>query len=301
MLRDHCDLYNAALQERRDAYRMRGTSIRYGMQSGQLKDIRNADPLGQGAGRSPPQQTLPPGQSLRRVLLPHQEGRETRTRIPLFPAIRTPPPIDGDGGVVNSTVRVQGVGCIRCEAAPPVRGTVKRVLGYPPGQAAGTSTSSASMFQSNPSRSQMPLSGPGSRCRTSGCRQRFGRFVDNIRPLRAAQTGLPLVQRNLARKSEDRTEGVRPSSSGSPAPQSQRRSERPLAQGRSVLRQRLRPDRCRKPQVRNMTSSASGTADEPGNERRPKIRPQPEHPRRGLGVLSWIRQKRKKLLSKSLK
>ncbi|MET8512412.1 helix-turn-helix domain-containing protein, partial [Streptomyces sp. NPDC005077] len=41
MLRDHCSLYNGALEERRDAYRHPSkTSIRYGQQSAQLKDIR---------------------------------------------------------------------------------------------------------------------------------------------------------------------------------------------------------------------------------------------------------------------
>ncbi|KPI02135.1 Transposase, helix-turn-helix domain-containing protein, partial [Actinobacteria bacterium OK006] len=34
MLRDHCSLYNGALQERRDAYgHVSKTSVRYGMQS----------------------------------------------------------------------------------------------------------------------------------------------------------------------------------------------------------------------------------------------------------------------------
>ncbi|MFF0286529.1 helix-turn-helix domain-containing protein, partial [Streptomyces sp. NPDC005262] len=49
MLRDHCSLYNGALQERRDAYRhLSKTSIKYGMQSAQLKDIRAFDPDRQG-------------------------------------------------------------------------------------------------------------------------------------------------------------------------------------------------------------------------------------------------------------
>jgi len=49
MLRDHCSLYNAALQERRDAYRHSSkTSVTYGMQSAQLKDIRAFDPERQG-------------------------------------------------------------------------------------------------------------------------------------------------------------------------------------------------------------------------------------------------------------
>lgn len=49
MLRDHCSLYNGALQERRDAYRhVSKTSVKYGMQSAQLKDIRAFDPERQG-------------------------------------------------------------------------------------------------------------------------------------------------------------------------------------------------------------------------------------------------------------
>ncbi|NEC84932.1 helix-turn-helix domain-containing protein, partial [Streptomyces sp. SID12501] len=45
MLRDHCSLYNGALQERRDAYRhVSKTGIKYGDQSAQLKDIRAFDP-----------------------------------------------------------------------------------------------------------------------------------------------------------------------------------------------------------------------------------------------------------------
>ena len=47
LLADHCDLYNAALLERREAWRMRKVSISYGMQSAQLREIRQADPDGQ--------------------------------------------------------------------------------------------------------------------------------------------------------------------------------------------------------------------------------------------------------------
>jgi putative transposase len=49
MLRDHCSLYNGALQERRDAYRhVSKTSVKYGTQSAQLKEIRAFDPERQG-------------------------------------------------------------------------------------------------------------------------------------------------------------------------------------------------------------------------------------------------------------
>ena len=62
LLADHCELYNAALQERRDAWRMRRLSITYGDQSAQLKEIRAADPDGQGRHSFTAQQ-----QTLRRL------------------------------------------------------------------------------------------------------------------------------------------------------------------------------------------------------------------------------------------
>jgi putative transposase len=61
-LADHCDLYNAALQERREAWRMRKVSVSYGDQSAQLREIRAADPQGQGRHSFTAQQ-----QTLRRL------------------------------------------------------------------------------------------------------------------------------------------------------------------------------------------------------------------------------------------
>jgi transposase len=43
-LASHRELYNAALQERRDAWRRRGTGVSYGDQSAQLKEIRSVRP-----------------------------------------------------------------------------------------------------------------------------------------------------------------------------------------------------------------------------------------------------------------
>jgi putative transposase len=48
MLRDMCGLYNACLQQRIEAYRRRGLSLRYGHQAGELKACRGADPNGLG-------------------------------------------------------------------------------------------------------------------------------------------------------------------------------------------------------------------------------------------------------------
>jgi len=47
-IEDHRQLYNGALEERREAYRMRRVSISYGDQSAQLKQIRDTDSAGQG-------------------------------------------------------------------------------------------------------------------------------------------------------------------------------------------------------------------------------------------------------------
>ncbi len=62
LLRDHCDLYNAALEERREAWRARKVSVSYATQSAQLKEIRRADPHGQGRHSFTAQQ-----QTLRRL------------------------------------------------------------------------------------------------------------------------------------------------------------------------------------------------------------------------------------------
>ncbi|HTF59725.1 MAG TPA: transposase, partial [Actinomycetes bacterium] len=43
-LASHRELYNAALQERRDAWRLRRTGVSYGDQSAQLKEIRQVRP-----------------------------------------------------------------------------------------------------------------------------------------------------------------------------------------------------------------------------------------------------------------
>jgi putative transposase len=62
LLADHCDLYNAALEERREAWSMSRVSVSYGMQSAQLRGIRQADRQGQGRHSFTAQQ-----QTLRRL------------------------------------------------------------------------------------------------------------------------------------------------------------------------------------------------------------------------------------------
>lgn len=61
-LEDHRQLYNAALEERREAWRMRHVSVSYGRQAAQLPAIRAGDPCGQGRWSAGSQQ-----QTLRRL------------------------------------------------------------------------------------------------------------------------------------------------------------------------------------------------------------------------------------------
>ena len=88
LLADHCDLYNAALQERREAWRMRKVRVAYGDQSVQLNEIRAADPDGQGRHSFTAQQ-----QTLRRLNatfgaffngVHHAKGRQRRVGYPRF-------------------------------------------------------------------------------------------------------------------------------------------------------------------------------------------------------------------------
>ncbi|MFD4904680.1 RNA-guided endonuclease InsQ/TnpB family protein [Kitasatospora purpeofusca] len=139
MLRDHCSLYNGALQERRDAYRhVSRTSVKYGMQSAQLKEIRAFDPECQGRWSFSSQQA-----TLRRL---DKAFRAFFRRVksggtPGYPRFRgvnrfdtVEFPRDGDGCRWDSTphdpvtrVRLQGVGHVRVNQHRPVAGRVKTV------------------------------------------------------------------------------------------------------------------------------------------------------------------------------
>ncbi|MER6977488.1 RNA-guided endonuclease InsQ/TnpB family protein [Streptomyces carpinensis] len=139
MLRDHCSLYNGALQERRDAYRHASkTSIRYGDQSAQLKEIRAFDPERQGRWSFSSQQA-----TLRRLDKAFQAffKRVKAGLTPGYPRFKgvghfdtVTFPKDGDGCRWDSTphdaqtrVRLQGVGHVRVHQHRPVKGRVKTI------------------------------------------------------------------------------------------------------------------------------------------------------------------------------
>ncbi|MET9857880.1 transposase [Streptomyces smyrnaeus] len=139
MLRDHCSLYNGALQERRDAYRhVSKTSVTYGDQSAQLKQIRAFDPERQGRWSFSSQQA-----TLRRLDKAFQAffRRVKAGETPGYPRFKgvghfdtVTFPKDGDGCRWDATphdarvrVRLQGVGHIRVHQHRPVRGRVKTI------------------------------------------------------------------------------------------------------------------------------------------------------------------------------
>ncbi|MFE4861489.1 RNA-guided endonuclease InsQ/TnpB family protein [Streptomyces sp. NPDC056670] len=139
MLSDHCSLYNAGLQERRDAYRHSSkTTIRYGQQSAQLKAIRAFDPERQGRWSFSSQQA-----TLRRLDKAFQAffRRVKAGLTPGYPRFKGAGhfdtvvfPKDGDGCRWDSTpentqtrVRLQGVGHVRVHQHRSVRGRVKTV------------------------------------------------------------------------------------------------------------------------------------------------------------------------------
>ena len=134
LLADHCDLYNAALEERREAWKMRHVSVSYSMQSVQLKEIRQADPDGQGRHSFTAQQ-----QTLRRLNTIfnafYDRARKGRAGYPRFkPYSRFSQAmfVAGDGAKWQpaadgrwARASFQAVGTIKVRQHRPVPGTVK--------------------------------------------------------------------------------------------------------------------------------------------------------------------------------
>jgi putative transposase len=137
LLADHCDLYNAALQERREAWQMRQATISYTTQSAQLKDIRAGDRDGQGRHSFTAQQ-----QTLRRLNVVFQ-GFYNRCHAgehPGYPRFKPRSRFDqvlfvsGDGAKWQPTggggwarASFQAVGVMKVRQHRRVWGTVKTV------------------------------------------------------------------------------------------------------------------------------------------------------------------------------
>ncbi|GAA4513696.1 RNA-guided endonuclease TnpB family protein [Actinoallomurus oryzae] len=138
-LEDHRQLYNAALEHRRTAYRRAGVTVRYGDQSGELKGIRADDPTGQGRWSFSSQQAtlrrLDKGFAafFRRLKAGQKPGFPRFKGRGRFNAVEWPK--DGDGcrwdsqpGHPSATfVRLQGIGHVRVHQHRPVKGRVKTI------------------------------------------------------------------------------------------------------------------------------------------------------------------------------
>lgn len=134
MLDDHRRMYNAALQERRDAYRMHGVSVRYGDQSAQLKEIRRADPDGQGRWSFSSQQATLRRLNrafeafFRRVHAGQTPGSPRFKGAGWFDTVEWPTDRDGcrwDSATGQHRVYLQGVGHVRVHQHRPIVGRVK--------------------------------------------------------------------------------------------------------------------------------------------------------------------------------
>jgi putative transposase len=133
LLADHCDLYNAALEERREAWGRRRTSVTYGTQSAQLRAIRAADPEGQGRHSFTAQQ-----QTLRRLNVVFQAfyaraqaGSAGYPRFKAYGRFDQVLFVAGDGAGWEPSAggwayaRFQAVGVVKVRQHRRVTGTVK--------------------------------------------------------------------------------------------------------------------------------------------------------------------------------
>ena len=129
----HRELYNAALQERREAWRLSKTTVSYGDQSAQLKAIREARPDVKAWSFSSQQATLRRlsrafAGLLRRVNVDQTPG-DPRFK-PAHPFDRVERPKDGDGCRRHADTRKvyrQGIGQVKVTVHRQVEGRVKTI------------------------------------------------------------------------------------------------------------------------------------------------------------------------------
>jgi putative transposase len=133
-LRDHQRLYNAALEERREAWRMQKVGIRYGQQSAQLKDIRALDPDQVRWSFASQQATLRRLDKAFAAFYRRCKAGEKRVGYPRFKALdrwdSVEWPDDGDGCRWKpdmSRVYLRGIGHVKVHAHRAAQGRVKTI------------------------------------------------------------------------------------------------------------------------------------------------------------------------------
>lgn len=130
-LREACTMYNAALQERRDAWKRAGKSITYYDQANQLREIR-AEGLTGLANFSCCQDVLRRLDKsfkafFRRVKRGEKPGYPRFKPHQRFDSITFPSYGDGVRLLDNGKLRVQGVGGVKVKLHRPVEGKIKTV------------------------------------------------------------------------------------------------------------------------------------------------------------------------------
>ena len=132
-LASHRELYNAALQERRDAWRLRTTTVSYGDQSAQLRAIREARPDVKAWSFSSRQATLRRlnrafAGFFRRVNVGQTPGYPRFKAAHRFDSVEWPK--DGDGCRRHADTRkvyLQGIGQVKVTVHRQVEGRVKTI------------------------------------------------------------------------------------------------------------------------------------------------------------------------------
>jgi putative transposase len=132
-LASHRELYNAALQERRDAWRLKGTGVSYGDQSAQLKEIREVRPEVAAWSFSSQQATLRRlnrafAGFFRRVKAGETPGYPRFKPTHRFDSVEWPK--DGDGCRWQPDTRrvyLQGIGHLKVTAHRRVQGQIKTI------------------------------------------------------------------------------------------------------------------------------------------------------------------------------
>jgi putative transposase len=130
-LESHRALYNAALEHRRTAYRMRGVTITYSDQSAELKDIRREDEGLAACNFSSCQATLRRldrafGAYFRRVSAGEHPGYPRFKGPDRFDTVEFPS--HGDGCHFSGTrVTFQGIGAVKVKYHRPIEGKIKTV------------------------------------------------------------------------------------------------------------------------------------------------------------------------------
>jgi putative transposase len=132
-LSEACRLYNAALQERRDAYRVKGLSLNYYDQASQLKEIRAAGDLGL-ANFSCCQEVLRRLDKNFKAFFRRVKEEKSKAGFPRFKSrsrydsITFPSHGDGCRLLPTNKLKLQGVGQIKVKLHRKIAGKIKTVM-----------------------------------------------------------------------------------------------------------------------------------------------------------------------------